>query len=67
MKFLTKFSEFEDKLRKELYMETQKHGKLIVVEGVDDFMIITELSNLFERSCLKALPDNVQLTLVIFR
>lgn len=41
------------------YLVAQRN---LVVEGVDDFIIITELSNLFERSCLKALADDVQLT-----
>lgn len=36
--------------------------KNLVVEGVNDFWIITELSNLFERSEQLGLPDDVCLT-----
>lgn len=41
------------------YLVSQKN---LIVEGVDDFWIITELSNLFERSGMPGLPDDVCLT-----
>ena len=34
----------------------------LVVEDIDDYMIIAELSNLFERSGLPGLPEDTQLT-----
>lgn len=41
------------------YLVAQRN---LVVEGVDDYLILTELSNLFERSNLPALPDDIQIT-----
>lgn len=33
----------------------------LVVEGVDDYMVLTALSSLFERSSMPGLPDDVQI------
>jgi predicted ATP-dependent endonuclease of OLD family len=41
------------------YLVAQRN---LVVEGVDDFMILTELSNLFQRSGSSGFPDDIQLT-----
>lgn len=53
-------------LQAALGMKANQHylisPKNLVVEGVDDFWIITELSNLFERSEQLGLPDDVCIT-----
>lgn len=53
-------------LQAALGMKANQHylvsPKNLVVEGVDDFWIITELSNLFERSDQPGLPDDVCIT-----